>query len=255
MNGIDCATQITYLLAQNLRSKGINYIGRYMVPDYPSLRWKRLTAPEVQACTELGIKIISIFEISAGDMKGGAQAGIEHGKLAYQEAQSIGQPTGTPIFFTVDYEAGLGDYNIIESYLRAAKEQIPGYKIGCYGSFFVVEEMARRRAADYFWQTIAWSRNNIPISASIYQYKCDTTLAGISVDLNDIYYDEVAWNYNTQKEAVWVDYKTILAKVTDSPDRWEKAIEAIKSINGNLGDLEVLKFMPDLIEKVYNQRG
>jgi hypothetical protein len=244
MKGIDCATPINRESAARLAEQGVLFVGRYLVPDYPSLSWKRLTPDEVQACTEQGIKILSVFEMSAGDMKNGN--GTEHGALAYQEAQAIQQPLGTPIFFTVDFEAQERDYDTIEQYLRAAKEQIPGYKIGVYGSFFVVEEMVRRGATDYFWQTYAWSGNNLSNAAHVYQYQNDTTLAGLNVDIDDFYTDEVTWNYNTQiqteqpeqeeqgmKEMTVDEAIQILVDngVINSPEQWQKAVEVVKYLD------------------------
>lgn len=239
MKGIDCATPINQDSACRLVSEGVLFVGRYLVPDYPSLQWKRLTAEEVQACTDNGIKVMSIFEMSSGDMKNGS--GTEHGALAFKEAQAIGQPLGKPIFFTVDFEATEEDFATIEQYLRAAKEQIPGYKIGIYGSFFVVEEMSRRGAADYFWQTYAWSNGNIPNVAHVYQHQNDTTLAGLSVDIDDFYTDEVTWNYNTHEpkeepvmEKITVDEAIqILVDngVINSPEQWLKAVEVVKYLD------------------------
>lgn len=243
--GIDCATPITRDTASKLAELGALFVGRYLVPNYPSLAWKRLTQDEVQECTEQGIKILSVFELSAGDMKGGADAGASHGALAYQEAQAIQQPEGTPIFFAVDFEASENDYDAIEQYLRAAKEQIPGYKIGVYGSFYVVEEMARRGAADYLWQTYAWSGGNIPVSAHVYQHQNDTTLADISVDIDDFYTDEVAWNYNTQTPEQQLKEEPVMEEISvdeaiqilvdngviTTPEQWNKAVEVVKYLD------------------------
>jgi len=61
-----------------------------------------------------------------------------------------------------------------------------------------------------------------------------------------------------RKETVWMDWKTIVQKVANSPDAWENAINtavAAAQADGNLGDLEIFKFLPTLIEKIYNARG
>lgn len=54
----------------------------------------------------------------------------------------------------------------------------------------------------------------------------------------------------------YMSWKEILEKVANSPERWEKAIETAKKAakaDGNLGDLEILQFLPELIEKIYNK--
>lgn len=52
-----------------------------------------------------------------------------------------------------------------------------------------------------------------------------------------------------------LSWKDILKKSNLShPEEWEKAIESTINMvkaNGNLGDIEILKFLPDLIPKIY----
>jgi hypothetical protein len=54
------------------------------------------------------------------------------------------------------------------------------------------------------------------------------------------------------KDMDWLD---VIKKATDSPEKWEKAIttavNAAKA-EGDLGALEVFKYLPDLIIKIYN---
>lgn len=54
------------------------------------------------------------------------------------------------------------------------------------------------------------------------------------------------------KDMDWLD---VIKKVTDFPEKWEKAI--ITAVNaakaeGDLGALEIFKYLPDLIIKIYN---
>ena len=53
-----------------------------------------------------------------------------------------------------------------------------------------------------------------------------------------------------------VDYKTILKLATDSPDKWltaiNVAVNAAKA-DGDLGALEVFKYLPELVEKIYKK--
>lgn len=53
-------------------------------------------------------------------------------------------------------------------------------------------------------------------------------------------------------------WKEILKKVASDPTAWEKAINtavAAANADGNLGDLEIMQYLPTLIEKIYNSRG
>lgn len=190
--GIDKATPITAAQAKTLAVAGYSFAARYLVP--PSYAWKRMTADEAKLISAAGMQIVSVYETTANRAANGADAGRNDGAAAYAEALAIGQPKGTAIYFAVDYDAQPKDYDGIEAYLRAAAKQLTGYEVGVYGSYAVVEEMARRGACTHFWQTYAWSRNKQSDKANIYQYKIDTTVSGFTLDLNESYGNEGWWN-------------------------------------------------------------
>lgn len=195
--GIDCAVPLTAEKAKAMYAAGMRFACRYLVPA--SMAWKRLTRAEAEAITAAGLKIVSVFQRGTNDAKGGAANGARDGKAAYLEAKAIGQPEGTAIYFAVDYDAQPADYTAIEAYLRAAAKELPGYLVGVYGSFAVVEEMARRGACQRFWQTYAWSKGQVSKSANLYQYKNGQTLAGHQVDYNDGLGNEGWWDTAVQR--------------------------------------------------------
>lgn len=57
------------------------------------------------------------------------------------------------------------------------------------------------------------------------------------------------------EENIDMKYDEIIKKYTSDPDGWLKSISAIKEFKGNLGDLNIFKFVPELIEKIYNSKG
>lgn len=191
MEGIDCATPLNARTARALADAGVEFVCRYLVPA--RYAWKRLTGDEAEYITGAGMQIGSVFETTANRAAAGAAAGQADGVAAYKEAQLICQPKDTAIYFAVDYDAQPADYDAIEAYLRAAEEQIPGYRVGVYGSYTVVEEMAHRGAAWHFWQTYAWSGGKKSKAANIYQHKNDVSMAGIGVDLNKSFGNEGFW--------------------------------------------------------------
>lgn len=194
--GIDCAVPLTVAKAQAMAAAGMTFVIRYLVPT--QYAWKRLTRAEAEAITAAGMKIVSVFQRANHDAAGGAANGARDGKAAFQEAKLIGQTEGTAIYFAVDYDAQPSDFNAIEAYLRAAAKELPGYLIGVYGSYAVVEEMARRDACSNFWQTYAWSKGRLSQVANIYQYQNGQTLAGHTVDFNDGLGNEGWWDTNPQ---------------------------------------------------------
>ncbi|MFC5699735.1 DUF1906 domain-containing protein [Cohnella faecalis] len=198
--GIDCANPLTAKTAKSLAKSGFEFAGRYLVPA--AYKWKRLTDAEAKVITDAGMQIVSVFETTASRPSGGASAGKLDGASAYKEAIGIGQTTGSAIYFAVDYDAQPGDYGHIEAYLKAAKAELPGYEVGVYGSYAVIEEMAKRKACGHFWQTYAWSGGKKSGHANIYQYKIDTTVNGLAVDLNESFGGEGWWSLNGEEESV-----------------------------------------------------
>jgi hypothetical protein len=192
IKGIDCATPLTAKTAAAIAAAGYSFAARYLVPT----GYKRLTRAEAEAITAAGMQIVSVYETTADRAAGGATNGAIDGSNAAGTARAIGQPAGSAIYFAVDFDAQPKDYDAIEAYFRAAARQIIGYEIGVYGSYAVIEEMARRGAAKHFWQTYAWSRGKKSLRANLYQWQNDTRLAGIGVDLNEGYGNEGAWDTN-----------------------------------------------------------
>lgn len=192
--GIDCAAPLSAKTAKALADAGYKFAARYLVPL--GYAWKRLTPAEADAITAAGMYIISVFETAANRSGGGAAAGRADGAAAFREAQTVGQPSGSAIYFAVDYDAQPQHYDAIEAYLRAAAGQIPGYATGVYGSYAVIEEMARRGACSRFWQTYAWSRGKKSGRVHLYQYRNDVKVAGITVDLNESFGNEGGWTAN-----------------------------------------------------------
>jgi hypothetical protein len=226
-----------------------------MVPDTPSLRWKRLIKSEVEALTANDMNVVCVYETTANRAGQGEAAGIIDGREAKEEAIILGQPKGTAIYFAVDYDAGPADYDKIAAYLKAAQAELKDYKVGVYAGHKVIEEMALRKACTHFWQTYAWSGGKLSKSSNIYQYKNGQTVSGIQVDLNDSFGGEGWWNYNMNNTEDW---KEILRNCLSDPEKWiadiESMIEASKA-PGNVGTYERLKFFPELITKIANMKG
>jgi hypothetical protein len=181
--GIYCASPLNEQTVRMLAGEGYRFAARYLVPA--RYAWKRLAREEAEAISAAGLHILSVFETAAHRAAGGAAAGQADGAAAYREAESIGQPAGSAIYFAVDCQARPEEFDEIEAYLRAAAAQIPGYETGVYGSYAVIEGMADRGACKHYWQTYAWSRGRKSARANIYQYRSQVQSAGITVDLNE----------------------------------------------------------------------
>jgi len=194
VKGIDCASPLTATKANAIAAEGYKFAARYLVPV--KYAWKRIIRLEAEAITKAGMKILSVYETTANRPKGGAANGKVDGAAAYKEAQEIGQPLGSAIYFACDWDANSGDFDAIEAYLRAAAKEVVGYTVGVYAEFDVIEEMAKRKACQHFWQTYAWSKGKRSMYANVYQYKNGQVIAYHSVDLNESYGNEGFWDTN-----------------------------------------------------------
>lgn len=194
--GIDTAARLTAANARDFYAAGYRYVGRYF--GYGA---KVLQPEEARAITGAGLKILTVFENSTGDYNGGAFAGKKYGALALQQARAIDMPEHGIIYFAIDTFPV--DYDRAAEYLSAAAEAIRPYRLGVYGSYDVVEQMAARGIGAAYWQCIAWSSGKISPRMNVYQYNSSHTECGVSVD-NDRCEDMDAagiWDYAPIKPA------------------------------------------------------
>lgn len=156
--------------------------------------WKYFSWNEVEILLEAGFMIGSVFQEGTDGPREGYHGGIEAATKAKRTAERLGQPKKSAIFFAADYDAPASDYNLIEQFLRGAQEVFgDDFFAGIYGKYDVIEEMAKRGACKYFWQTLAWSRGKLSQYADLYQYQIDTPVHGINVDFNECFNTEIFW--------------------------------------------------------------
>ncbi|SFG10936.1 glycoside hydrolase domain-containing protein [Sporolactobacillus nakayamae] len=184
VKAIDCATKLNSTMATGLKQAGVLYVGRYL--GDPS-RWKTLEPAEVSTLKSAGLKIISIWETAPTKRSYfSVEQGKEDAREAFKWARAVGQPEGTAIYFTVDYDAQKANFDEIKAYFKAVAETRSEYKIGAYGSYDVIETLSATSYVDYFFQTYAWSGGRQSIYANLYQYKNGQSLAGVTADFDEV---------------------------------------------------------------------
>ncbi|MBB2482342.1 DUF1906 domain-containing protein [Bacillus sp. APMAM] len=187
--GLDCATKLTAASSKSLKTAGFDYAARYL----PTSDWKGLTKEEVKAIQDAGLKLISIFEknsIKASYFT--LDQGIADAKEAEGYAKLLGQPKGTAIYFTVDYDALTNDMAAIKQYIAGLNRTLVDYEVGIYGSYSVM--VAVKGLVKYYWQTNAWSSGKVADFIHMYQNKNDARVSGIGIDFDDIKKEPGAWN-------------------------------------------------------------
>jgi hypothetical protein len=161
---------------------------------------KRLELPEAEALAANGLQIGVVFQQRQNRVSDFSESkGFAAGREAFRHAQnSIGQPAGSGIYFSVDFDASNSELNsnIIPYFqgVRQAFEQEsggnPGYRVGVYGSGLVSSTLTDRGLIELTW--LAMSRGfrgtREALEAGAYnlaQLPPARTLCGLGVDFDD----------------------------------------------------------------------
>jgi hypothetical protein len=130
-------------VAAAAKAKGVGFICRYL---------KNLTAAEVRAITDAGLKLVSIFETTAERALAGAAAGAEDGAAALAAAARLGQPAGAAIYATADFGETAPQDPAVVAYFSGFATAIAGKaKLGVYGEGAVCQAVLDAGVADYTW--------------------------------------------------------------------------------------------------------
>lgn len=187
--GIDTAAKIRRDAAKTLKALGVSFAGRYLVPAGMN---KELTAEEAKGLHDAGLAILLCWEIDAARAKRGGDVGAADGERARKLAQEMGVPSGTAIFFAVDFMPKGTEYDAISEYFLAAYAAVAPYRCGIYGPYDIVRAMKERIPQLMVWQCVAWSSGLIYDRLNFYQRlwsgaaECKAIQAevGFPVDIN-----------------------------------------------------------------------
>jgi len=132
----DCMTPLNDSRAKAIKAAGYKVVGRYITGGTNKI----LTASEIAVIFSNGLKFFPIFqefnnELSYFD----EDQGKRQGALANSAALNLGLPTGSVIYFPVDYDAMAHEVNSnIIPFFRGVNEILVGlgnkYSVGIYGS-------------------------------------------------------------------------------------------------------------------------
>lgn len=142
-----------------LKKAGVDTIIRYYA-RFRAQPQKRLTLEEAEAILASGIKIAVVCQ-SSGDNASyfTKKMGMQDGVYARNYGASvIGQPDGSAIYFSVDYDAPQDeiDDNIVPYFESIAESfepsvNLPEYSIGCYGNGAVCKTLLDAGLVKYTW--------------------------------------------------------------------------------------------------------
>ncbi len=192
---IDCYSPLTPHNVKSIKAAGHVGVCRYL--GAKTHGWsKGLTPAEVADLKAAGLKIVSVWEGESTSVDYFTTAQGRHDALdAMAEAEWLGQPAGSAIYFAVDFDAQPADYHAIFQYFIAARKAIGSrYKLGVYGGFYTLQALYHSAAhPDRFWQTLAWSGEQIAMFACLYQGTVNQMIDGVGIDVDSVISDPGWW--------------------------------------------------------------
>ena len=184
-----------------LKSRGVRTVIRYYNFSNSSVfPNKRLELPEAEALSANEMQIAVVFQQRQDRVADFSESkGFAAGRTAFRHAQhSIGQPTNSGIYFSVDFDASNSEItnNVIpyfQGVRRAFTEESggnPEYRVGVYGSGLVSSRLTNEGLIQLTW--LAMSRGfrgtRDALEAGEFhlaQRAPATQLCGLGVDFND----------------------------------------------------------------------
>ena len=161
LKGLDAAVNLTQK-ATCLRNQGFDFAMRYYnISNSQTFPEKRLTLTEAKALVSAGFLLGVVFQ-QAGNAIGGfdRDTGVRHGKRAHDLAvNSIGQPAGSAIYFSVDFDASASQIDgRITNYFKGVRDAMaqanggaPRYQIGVYGSGLTCSKLLEKGLVSLTW--------------------------------------------------------------------------------------------------------
>ena len=184
-----------------LLSNGVKTVIRYYnFSNSGTFPQKCLNLAEAQALSANGLRIAVVFQQRQNQIADFSHVkGVAAGRRAYQLAQnSIGQPPGSAIFFSVDFDASKNEIdNSIIPYFEGIKSAFdaeslgnPEYKTGAYGSGLVCGTLTTKGLIERTWLSMSGGFRGTASAVArgefdLLQKAPEKTLCGLGVDFNE----------------------------------------------------------------------
>jgi hypothetical protein len=145
-----------------LKGSGVDFVARYYRD--PDSSWPPLSPREAQLLSAQGLKIVAVYEYHSPDPAHFTyEGGYSDALVAYREAQAVGQPAGSAIYFAADFHAQGDAVASVIDYFRGVTAGLSAsrgaqYAVGVYGSGVVCAAVKRAGLAQYTWlsNSITW---------------------------------------------------------------------------------------------------
>lgn len=179
--GVDYAYGWRPGFGAELAAAGKSFVCRYLSGGGS----KDLSGAELADLFAAGLDVVLVFETDGrtGPLQG-MGGGYRDASVAISQAESLGAPRGTCIYFAVDFdaEAQPSIRPALYAYFSEATVRChaAGFRCGVYGGLAAVTWDAS--AVDLIWQTYAWSGGDWALDAALEQYLNGASVNGVIVD-------------------------------------------------------------------------
>ena len=180
-------------LIDKIRAGNVDFVARY----YSHSTAKNLSFSEARLLSAAGIKLVAVWEAQGDKAASFSHAsGVDDATSAYNLATALGQPSGTPIYFAVDFDAeqqivagAIHDYfqGVADGFASISRGN-PAYGVGVYGSGLVCSWLKGRNLVTHTWlsQSMGWTGSRAFHDWNILQHlEADPFDLGFTVDPDD----------------------------------------------------------------------
>lgn len=177
INGFDYTNH--NMSVHTLKANNVKFVCRYLSANPGG--WKELTHAEVKRYSDAGIGIVSNWE-THGRPNNSVSQGESDARHAWNEAKSLGMPTGRPIYFSIDHDVNPGHMN---NYAKGLRNVLGRSRVGLYGPADLIRQLVNDGYIAWGWRTAAtgWGGSSTA-KCQIVQYHNGVTRGGIDVDLD-----------------------------------------------------------------------
>jgi len=151
--GLDLFRACTDATVQCFQQGGYRFVGRYYFNLAKTFK-EKFTRDEALRICAAGMQLVAVYENGSDHYSYFTAAkGASDASGALKQAADLGQPEGSVIYFTVDYDAPEDEIDDnITAYFQAVNDGIDGkFKIGVYGSGLTCTKMLDAGLAEYAW--------------------------------------------------------------------------------------------------------
>jgi hypothetical protein len=183
---------------RELRELGVRSVFRYYVPEGFRSKFanKRLTRAEAEEIAGHGMTVLAVHQRNSRDIADfDGDAGTQDAQSALKNADDVGQPQGSAIYFSVDFDCYPPQlFPRVEAYFGQINNELNGrYTVGVYGSGGVCGMLEKRGLAQHLWipKSMGWYGTREALKKesgwTIFQNRHDVTLGnGFAYDTNQV---------------------------------------------------------------------